>query len=188
MTRHMSTTTIKWRTIFSIMALASMLATTGLIIGTTHAFAASDNNDDNDSSHGFDIKDFKITTFGIQNNNNPFLKVEGTAGGTEPSSHNTIYGYVFKTDKGIFAVVSHFGKDSSEQSGPNDLDYHAHKITLDKNNCVSSLKETGTADLSGNTVKVLDTGANKVNSVLTAKLTVNNNHEICVDKVFDSQS
>jgi hypothetical protein len=55
---------------------------------------------------------------------------------------------VFKTDKGIFAVVSHFGKDSSEQSGPNDLDYHAHKITLDKNNCVSSLKETGTAGVS----------------------------------------
>ena len=63
---------------------------------------------------------------------------------------------------------------------------HAHKITLDKNNCVSSLKETGTADLSGNTVKVLDTGASKVNSVLTAKLTVNNNHDICVE--FDSQS
>ena len=160
-----------------------MLVTTGLIIGTTNAFAASENNS---SGHGFGIKDFKITTFGIQNHN-PFLKVEGTAGGTKPSNHNTIYGYVFKTDKGIFAVVSHFGKDSNEQSGPNDLEYHAHKITLDKNNCVSSLKETGTADLSGNTVKVIDTGANKVNSVLTAKLTVNNNHDICVDKVFDSQ-
>jgi hypothetical protein len=185
MIRHISTATTKWQTTLSIPALASMLVTTGLIIGTTNAFAASENN--HSSGHGFDIKDFKITTFGIQNHN-PFLKVEGTAGGTKPSNHNTIYGYVFKTDKGIFAVVSHFGKDSSEQSGPNDLDYHAHKITLDKNNCVSSLKETGTADLSGNTVKVLDTGANKVNSVLTAKLTVNNNHDICVDKVFDSQS
>ncbi|MFL6318902.1 MAG: hypothetical protein ACJ72Q_00370 [Nitrososphaeraceae archaeon] len=184
MTRHISTTTTKWQTTISIIALASMLVTTGLIMGTSNAVAASENNNDN---HGFDIKDFKIRTFGIQNNN-PFLKVEGTAGGTQPSNHNTIYGYVFKTDKGIFAVVSHFGKDSSEQSGPNDLDYHAHKITLDKNNCVSSLKETGTADLSGNTVKVLDTGANKVNSVLTVKLTVNNNHDICVDKVFDSQS
>jgi hypothetical protein len=183
MTRYIRTTTTKWQTTISIIALASMLVTTGLIIGTSNAFAASGDN----SSHDFDIQDFKITTFGIQNNN-PFLKVEGTAGETQPSSHNTIYGYVFKTDKGIFAVVSHFGKDSSEQSSPNDLDYHAHKITLDKNNCVSSLKETGTADLSGNTVKVLDTGASKVNSVLTAKLTVKNNHDICVDKVFDSQS
>jgi hypothetical protein len=183
MTRYISTTITKWQTTLSILALASMLVTTGLIIGTSNAFAASGDNSNND----FNIKDFKITTFGIQNHN-PFLKVEGTAGGTQPSSHNTIYGYVFKTDKGIFAVVSHFGKDSSEQSGPNDLDYHAHKITLDKNNCVSSLKETGTADLTGNTVKVLDTGANKVNSVLTAKLTVNNNHDICVDKVFDSRS
>jgi hypothetical protein len=68
------------------------------------------------------------------------------------------------------------------------LSYHAHKVTLDKNNCVSSLSDKGVVDLSGNTVKVLDTGANKVNSVLTAKLTVNNNHHICVDKVFDSQS
>ena len=187
MKKHISTTTRKWKTTLSITALASMLVTTCLIIGTSNAFATSDNNNNN-SGHGFDIRDFKITTFGIQNNNNPFLKVEGTAGGTKPSSHNTIYGYVFKTDKGIFAVVSHFGKDSSEQSGPNDLDYHAHKITLDKNNCVSSLKETGTADLSGNTVKVLDTGASKANSVLTARLTVNNNHDICVDKVFDSQS
>jgi hypothetical protein len=136
---------------------------------------------------GFDIKDFKIKSFGIQNDN-PFLKVEGTAGGTKPSSHDTIYGYVFKTDKGIFAVVSHFGKDSKEQSGPNDLDYHAHKITLDKKNCVSSLSDKGIADLSGNTVRVLHTDANKVNSVLTAKLTVKSNHDICVDKVFDSQS
>ena len=183
MTRYTSTTTIKWQTTISITALASILVTTGLIIGTSNAFAASGDN----SSHGFNIKDFKINSFGIQNHN-PFLKVEGTAGGTKPSNHNTIYGYVFKTDKGIFAVVSHFGKDSSEQSGPRDLDYHAHKITLDKNNCISSLKETGTADLSGNTVKVLDTGANKVNSVLTAKLTVKHNHDICVDKVFDSQS
>ncbi len=184
MTRYISATTTKWQTTISIIALASMLVTTGLIIGTSNAFAASGGDS---SNLGFNIKDFKITTFGIQNHN-PFLKVEGTAGATKPSNHNTIYGYVFKTDKGIFAVVSHFGKDSSEQSGPNDLDYHAHKITLDKSNCVSSLKETGTADLSANTVKVLDTGANKVNSVLTAKLTVKHNHDICVDKVFDSQS
>ena len=52
---------------------------------------------------GFDIKDFKIKSFGIQNDN-PFLKVEGTAGGTKPSSHDTIYGYVFKTDKGILLL------------------------------------------------------------------------------------
>jgi hypothetical protein len=139
------------------------------------------------ASSGFNKQDFKIKSFGIRDNN-PFLKVEGTAGGTKPSSHNTIYGYVFKTDKGIFAVVSHFNKDSKEQSGPKDLDYHAHKVTLDKNNCVSSINDKGVAHLSGDTVKVLDTDANKVKSVLTAKLTVENNHHICVDKVFDSQS
>jgi hypothetical protein len=33
---------------------------------------------------GFDIKDFKIKSFGIQNDN-PFLKVEDTTGGTKPS-------------------------------------------------------------------------------------------------------
>jgi hypothetical protein len=138
MKRYISTTTTKWQTTLSIIALASMLVTTGIIVGTANsAFASSEN--DNSSNHGFNIKDFKITTFGIQNHN-PFLKVEGTAGGTKPSNHNTIYGYVFKTDKGIFAVVSHFGKDSSEQSGPNDLDYHAHKITLDNNPQYSTLK------------------------------------------------
>ena len=104
-----TSTTIIWQKTISIVALASMLVTTTSIIsGATNAFAADNNNN---SSHGFDIKDFKIKSFRIQNNN-PFLKVEGTAGGTKPSSHNTIYGYVFKTDKGIFASIDLLHKAS----------------------------------------------------------------------------
>ncbi len=107
--------------------------------------------------------------------------------GTKPTNHKTIYGYVFKTNDGVYGVVSHFGKYSKHQSEPNDTRYHSHKVTLDKNNCITSLKDEGKPSFGGHTVKLLDTHASKVNSVLTVKLDSSNSHHICVTKVFSSK-
>ncbi len=156
----------------TIVLLVIMIATAGI---GANAYASS-----------FNSKDFQIKKFGI-NDHTPFTKIEGTAGGSKPTDHKTVYAYVFKTDDGIFAVASHFGKDSPQQSGVDDTSYHSHKITLDKNNCITSLKDEGKPSLNGHTVKVIDSDANEVNGVLTAKLTVSSNHDICVSKVFDSK-
>jgi hypothetical protein len=161
----------------AILATCSVLLILAAAASSSYAF-------------GFNIRDFKIKQFGIHDQT-PFLTVEGKAGGTKASNHNTILAYVFETNHGIYAVTSHFGKDTSAQSGPNDLRYHAHLVTLNSQNCITSIthnEEGGVAKLNGHTVKVLDTDATKVNKVLTARLTISDNHRICVDKVFDSKS
>ncbi len=127
--------------------------------------------------------DFTIVTFEIFDGN-PSLTVKGTAGGTTPDKANEILAYVFFTNKGIFAVTSHESEDSNEVG--NDIEWHAHKVQLDDNNCVTSLKEQGKAALDGNRVSVEGTGASTVDKVLTALLVAENNN-VCVEKVFDSQ-
>jgi hypothetical protein len=95
---------------------------------------------------------FEIKKFGIDQNGDPFLTVEGTAGGTKPTEPNQVFAYVFDTDNGIFAVASHKFEDSTEVK--NDLNWHAHKIKLDSNKCITSLKEQGDALLKGDKVSV----------------------------------
>ncbi len=56
--------------------------------------------------------------------------------------------------------------------------YHAHKITLDKNNCTISLKDVGKPGIGGHTVKVVDTDTGKVNGVLITKITAFDSHQI----------
>lgn len=141
--------------------------------------------------------DFTIEEFGIDEDGNPFLTVKGTAGGTIPDEEGDIYAYVFFTDDGIYAVTSHPGIEDSDEVG-DDEEWHAHKVTLDGDNCVTSLDEDGDASLDGNTVTVEDTDAEEVNKVLTAVLSTEKKGEgdndtgeddtaICVAKVFDSQ-
>lgn len=128
---------------------------------------------------------FKIQTFGIDDDGNPFLTVNGQAGGQTPDKTGDIFAYVFFTDKGIFAVTSHPGvEDSSEVE--DDEDWHAHKVKLDSNNCVTSLKEQGDALLDGDKVSVENTKATEVTNVLTALL-VAEGDKVCVEEVFDSQ-
>lgn len=134
--------------------------------------------------------DFRIVDFGVnkgQGGPTPFITVAGEAGGTTPGQGSTnIYAYVFVTNKGIFAVASHSFIDSGEQTPPPpDLIWHAHKVTLDGSGCITSITDDGEASLSGNTVSLTGTQANKVDAVLTAKLTVSE-AGVCVDEVFDS--
>src|SRR6187431_1316112 len=55
--------------------------------------------------------DFKIKDFGIINGN-PWLIVEGKAGGSTPQNASLIYAYGFVTDNGTFAVMSHAFEDT----------------------------------------------------------------------------
>jgi hypothetical protein len=131
--------------------------------------------------------DFRIETFGIDNDGNPFLTVKGTAGGTTPDQKGDIYAYVFFTDDGIYAVTSHPGIRDSNEGDDEAGDWHAHKVELNDKNCVTDLKEDGNAKLDGKTVAVEDTDATKVDKVLTAVLSAEKKGGICVAHVFDSQ-
>lgn len=130
--------------------------------------------------------DFTIETFGIDEDKNPFLTVKGTAGGTIPDETGDIYAYVFFTNKGIFAVTSHPGIEDSDEVG-DDAEWHAHKVTLDEKNCITSINDKGNAALDGNTVTVEDTGASKLSKVLTAALSAEKQGGVCVANVFDSK-
>jgi len=126
---------------------------------------------------------FDITSKGVDSQGNPFMKVKGIAGSSIPSQTDKIYAYVFITDKGVYAVASHAIEDSTEVGS--DLRWHAHKVTLDSNNCITSITEDGDADLKIRTVKVLNTDKPlNLQSVLTAELTIGSNGP-CVTKVFD---
>lgn len=135
--------------------------------------------------------------FGIDNDGNPFLTVKGTAGGTVPDETGDIYAYVFDTDDGIYAVTSHTGIEDSDEV-EDDADWHAHKVQLNDDSCVTDLQEDGNAVLDGKTVTVEDTDATEVNGVLIAVLsaekkgagdddTGEDDTAVCVVKVF-SQS
>lgn len=153
--------------------LVSTVLMTTLLITAPSAYAAS--------------PDLTITNFGIDDDGNPFLTVEGTAGGTVPDETGDIYGYVFFTDDGIYAVTSHPGIEDSSEVG-DDEEWHAHKVTLDGDNCVTSLDEDGNASLDGNTVTVEDTDADSVDNVLTAVLSAEKKGGVCVANVFSQDS
>lgn len=161
---------------------SAVLVTTLMLLTAPTVYAAS--------------PDLTIDEFGIEGGN-PILTVKGTAGGTVPDEEGDIYAYVFFTDDGVYAVTSHPGIEDSDEVG-DDEEWHAHKVTLDGDSCVTSLEEDGNALLDGNTVTVEDTDAEEVSEVLTAVLSAEKKGEgdndigeddtaICVAKVFDSQ-
>src|SRR6058998_326681 len=106
-----------------------------LIIGSNSVLAQSKLNE----------ADFKIKDFGIKDGN-PWLTVEGTAGGSIPQNASLIYAYAFVTDNGTFAATSHGGEDSAEVG--NDTQWHTHQVTLDENKCVASINDNGKNELS----------------------------------------
>lgn len=126
----------------------------------------------------FNEGDFMIKDFGIGDDGNPFLTVEGKAGGTLPQKENLGYAYVFVTDNGIYAVTSDWMYTK----------WHTHVITLDENNCVVSMNmNKGTGAEVSDRVKVTGTNAIKVDKVMTAEFSINNlDGSICASKIFDS--
>lgn len=95
-------------------------------------------------------------------------------GGTIPQKENIGYAYIFTTDNGTFAV-------SSDWMYPqwHTHDWHTHDITLDKNNCIVSMKYNGDAEVS-DLVKVTKISAINVEKVMTAEFTLSHSDEsIC---------
>ena len=142
--------------------------------------------------------DFNIEKFGIKDGD-PWLSVEGKAGGSTPHNASQIYAYVFVTDNGTYAVTSHGGEDSAEVK--NDTAWHTHGVTLDEKKCLSDINDNGDAEVGdkvkdddgdaeeNDEVKVINISAKKVDKVMTAVLGIDNvNASICVEAVLDSAS
>lgn len=126
----------------------------------------------------FNKNDFMIKDFGIDNDGNLFLTVEGNAGATVPQNENTGYAYLFVTDNETFSVSSDWVYTK----------WHTHVLRLDEKNCVESMDmnaEVG-ADVS-DMITVMHTNTTKVDKVMTVEFTANNNDgTLCVTKIFDS--
>jgi len=124
----------------------------------------------------FNEGDFMIKDFGVGDDGNPFLTVEGTAGGTIPQKENLAYAYVFVTDNGTYIVTSDWMY----------IEWHTHGITLDENNCVVSMNNSGDADVR-DMVKVIKTNVTRVDKVMTTEFTINKSDgSFCASKIFDS--
>jgi hypothetical protein len=135
------------------------------------------------AQNNFNEADFRIKDFGIINGN-PWVIVEGKAGGSIPQNASITYAYTFVTDNGSFAVMSHLYEDTDEVE--NDTQWHAHRITLDDKNCIAEINDNGDAQVT-DLVKVTNVIARNVSNVFTAELTLNDtDSSICVTKVFDS--
>ena len=144
-----------------------------LIVGPTSVLAQNQLNE----------SDFKIKDFGIINGN-PWLIVEGKAGGSIPQNASLIYAYGFVTDNGTFAVMSHAFEDTDEVE--NDTQWHTHRVTLDGKNCVANINDNGDTQVN-DLVKVTNVIVTNVSKVFTAELTLNKDDpSICVTKIFDS--
>ena len=144
-----------------------------IVIGPTSVLAQNNLNE----------ADFKIKDFGIINGN-PWVIVEGKAGGSTPQNASLIYAYNFVTDNGTFSVMSHLYEDTDEVE--NDTQWHTHRVTLDDKNCITEINDNGDTQVS-DLVKVTNVIVTNVSKVFTAELTLNNaDSSICVTKVFDS--
>ncbi|RPI83496.1 MAG: hypothetical protein EHM34_05185 [Nitrosopumilales archaeon] len=125
----------------------------------------------------FNESDFIIKDFGIGNDGNPFLAVEGTAGGTIPQKENSGYAYVFVISNGTFSV-------SSDWMYPQ---WHTHELTLDEKNCVTSMKMDGGGAEVEDVVKLTETNATDIQRVMTVEFTLSSQDgSFCVTKIFDS--
>jgi hypothetical protein len=125
----------------------------------------------------FNKDDFMIKDFGIGDDGNPYLTVEGKAGRTIPEKNDTGHAYVFVTDNGTYAVSSDWMYTI----------WHTHELTLDEKNCVESMNmNVGGANVS-DVVKLTQTNATKLDKVMTTEFTINNlDGSICATKIFDS--
>ena len=170
----------KIKNISLALAFAATIGALGLYSSPTQVFAAALNDPRGDATN----PDFDIRGAGVDDNGDPYIRVSGVAGGTTSETEGTIFAYVFITDAGIYAVTSHGGIEDSTEVG-DDEQYHAHLVTLDNDNCVTSIEEDGNAGLHNKRVTITGTDATEFNQVLTVELTASDDG-ICVTEVFDT--
>jgi hypothetical protein len=125
----------------------------------------------------FQPKDYVITGFGI-NNSNPFIKVEGIAGGSyDPSMGDEGYhAYVFETDKGIYQISVAEGS-----SKPYYGTSHILNKEIKLNECLLTEDTRGKPSFENNTVRYMDDKLKitKVNKVLAIKVILDDPDERC---------
>jgi hypothetical protein len=123
--------------------------------------------------------DYIITNFGIKNGN-PFITVEGTAGGSyDPSVGDEGYqAYIFDTDRGIFEITVAEGSSNNPHFSTDQI--LAKAVKLDE--CLIKDRETqGRPLFENNTVSYIDPNLNvtKVNKVYTAQVISDDPDENC---------
>ena len=138
-------------------------------------------------------EDYIITNFGIKNGN-PFITVQGTAGGSyDPSLGDEGYqAYVFDTDKGTFEIT--VAESSSNKPHYSTDEILAKAIKL--NECLIKNREThGKPLFENNTVLYVDPNLNvtKVNKVFTAQVISDDPDEKCetgqhIRKIYSNQT
>lgn len=137
-------------------------------------------------------KDYIITGFGMKEGN-PFITVQGTAGGSyDPSMGDEGYeAYVFNTDKGIFQITV--------AEGSSNKPYYSVDHILSKeiklNECLLTEGTHGKPRFSNSTVEYIDHNQNftKVNKVHAIQVTSDDPDDICttgqhIRKIFPNQT
>jgi len=137
-------------------------------------------------------KDYAITSFGIKDGN-PFIIVQGTAGGSyDPSMGDEGYeAYVFDTDKGIFQITVAEGSSNKPYCSADHI--LAKEIKL--NECLLTEGTHGKPQFDNNTVAFIDHNQNftKVNKAYTIQVTSDDPDETCqtgqhIRKIFPTQT
>jgi hypothetical protein len=164
----------------NVVAISCLLVSAVVIASFLFGNTSNVNNKAHasNSQTKFNKEDFAINEFGIGDDGNPYLTVEGIAGRTIPDKEDTGYAYLFFTDNGTYAVSSDWMYTK----------WHTHELTLDERNCVESMNMNGgQGAYIGDDIKVTKTGATKVNKVMTVEFKIDNN-SVCASKIFDTAS
>jgi hypothetical protein len=100
----------------------------------------------------YNKEDITITNFGLNNNGNPFLEVQGQVGKFNPDGDEDFYAYVFYTDKGTFAVTVAEGEDE-DKPFYSSAQWNNIKPIGDRGDCILRDKGSGHYKFSGHTVE-----------------------------------
>ena len=142
------------------------------------------------SAANLDKKDYYINNFGIKNGN-PFISVQGTAGGSfDPSMGDEGYeAYVFDTDKGLFQITVAQGSSADEK--PYYSVNHIISNQINTGACLLTEKTSGTPVFSGNNVELTNSNITftKINKVYTLLVTTDDPDNECstgehINKIF----
>lgn len=138
-------------------------------------------------------KDYVVTDFGMKNGN-PFITVQGTAGGSyDPSVGDEGYqAYIFDTDKGIFEITVAEGSSNKPHYSTDQI--LTKVIKLDE--CLIKNRETqGKPLFENNTVSYIDPNLNvtKVNKAYTVQVISDDPDEKCetgqhIRKIYSNQT
>lgn len=133
------------------------------------------------SAQSFNIKDFKITKFGVKNHN-PFVVVQGKAGGSwGDESGDNEFGYVFDTDKGLFGAFSAFPDQPYISS-------HFTQKNVNGQTCLDKAQTTGHAVISGHNLTIAGISINYIKKVWTQLSFTDTSNGNCVNKIYNSKT